>query len=111
MCAPSTLSSLCARSLSSWPGPHFHGVRFLSLWCGFDFEIARATLSAHAPGAFEISLSLHFGPLRSLLFLRGAHFNNQGNLVPRSYPENSRDLVVSEILSKDLSRNSCMDFS
>ena len=59
----------------------------------------------------SLSLSLHFGPLRSLLFLRGAHFNNQGNLVPRSYPENSRDLVVSEILSKDLSRNSCMDFS
>ena len=41
------------------------------------------------PGAFEISLSLslslHFGPLRSLLFLPFAHFNNQGNLVPREF--------------------------
>ena len=38
-------------------------------------------------------------------------FDRQGDVVPRSYPANSRDLVISEILSQDLLQESCIDIS
>ena len=102
-----------ARRPLAQPSRHFGPLRSLSLCCGANFVIARATLSLWACqialvvarcnfgialgvpdhshcGAVRVLGSLaqpfwHFGRARSLSLRRGAQFDNQGDLAQRSW--------------------------